>query len=271
MLSETLLAHEQLVRIGAFILMFATMATWEVFAPRRALTLPKTQRWANNLALLVINSIIVRALFPVAAVGFAVFAETHSMGVLNIWRLPTVVAIVAAVLIMDLAIYLQHIIFHALPVLWRLHRVHHADLDFDVTTGTRFHPIEILLSLGIKFVVIICLGPPAIAVLIFETLLNVTAMFNHSNIRLPNMLEELLRRLLVTPDMHRIHHSVDSSETNSNFGFCFSIWDWLLGTYRSTPRLGQVAMKIGMMELRDPRDVENLRGMLLIPFSPRSD
>jgi sterol desaturase/sphingolipid hydroxylase (fatty acid hydroxylase superfamily) len=173
---------------------------------------------------------------------------------------------IAAILLLDLAIYLQHLVFHAVPLLWRLHRVHHADLDFDVTTGTRFHPIEILLSMGIKFLIIVTLGPPVIAVLIFETLLNVTAMFNHSNITMPSQADRILRSALVTPDMHRVHHSIDRSETNSNFGFCFSFWDRLLGTYVPAPALGHAAMIIGIPDLCDPHDVVNLKGMLAIPF-----
>jgi sterol desaturase/sphingolipid hydroxylase (fatty acid hydroxylase superfamily) len=230
-------------------------------------TVIKVKRWANNLALLLINSFLVRILFPAAAVGFAVFAETHEMGILRILEIPESVAIVASIVLLDLAIYLQHLIFHAVPLLWRLHRVHHADLDFDVTTGVRFHPIEILLSMGIKFLVIVTLGPPIWAVLIFETLLNVTAMFNHSNVAMPAWIDRILRFVLVTPDMHRVHHSIDRAETNSNFGFCFSLWDRLLGTYKEAPALGHLAMTIGVSEFRDPDKVVGLKGMLAMPFS----
>jgi sterol desaturase/sphingolipid hydroxylase (fatty acid hydroxylase superfamily) len=267
MLTQTLLAYEQAIRLAAFFLMLAGMAAWEMLAPRRALTVPKGRRWANNLALLLINSILVRVLFPAAALGFAALAETKSMGLLHMGRLPQPLAIILSVVVLDFAIYLQHIVFHAVPVLWRLHRVHHADLDFDVTTGTRFHPIEILLSMGIKFLVIVALGPPVIAVFVFELLLNVTAMFNHSNIRLPDRIDGFARKLLVTPDMHRIHHSVDRAKANSNFGFCFSVWDRLLGSYRATPRLGHAAMQIGVAELREPKQVVTLKGMLALPFT----
>lgn len=189
------------------------------------------------------------------------------MGLLRIFDIPEALAVVVAVVSLDLAIYLQHLVFHAVPLLWRVHRVHHADLDFDVTTGTRFHPLEILLSMGIKFLIIITLGPPVLAMLIFETLLNVTAMFNHANIAMPNRMDRILRSLLVTPDMHRVHHSIDRAETNSNFGFCFSLWDRLLGTYRQAPALGHVAMTIGVAELREPNEVVDLKGMLLLPFA----
>jgi sterol desaturase/sphingolipid hydroxylase (fatty acid hydroxylase superfamily) len=266
MLTEFALAHEPVVRIAAFVLMLTAMMVWEHLAPKRVQSVSKMRRWANNLILLLINSIVVRILFPAAAMGFAVFAEIHQMGLLRILAMPDAVAVIAAVLLLDLAIYLQHLVFHAVPLLWRLHRVHHADLDFDATTGTRFHPIEILLSMGIKFLIIVTLGPPVIAVLMFETLLNVTAMFNHSNISMPNQADRILRSLLVTPDMHRVHHSIDRIETNANFGFCFSFWDRLLGTYKPVPALGHTAMTIGIPEFRNPRDVVNLKGMLAIPF-----
>ena len=266
MLTQTLLNHEQAIRLAAFVAMLVAMAAWEILAPRRALAVPKAKRWANNLALLLINSILVRVLFPAAAIGFAVFAESRSMGLFHMVYLSQPLAIVLSVVVMDFAIYLQHIVFHAVPVLWQLHRVHHADLDFDVTTGTRFHPIEIVLSMGIKFLVIITLGPPVVSVLIFELLLNVTAMFNHANIRLPDRIDGLVRRLVVTPDMHRIHHSVDRGETNSNFGFCLSVWDRSLGTYLATPRLGHIAMQIGVAALRDPNRVITVKGMLALPF-----
>jgi sterol desaturase/sphingolipid hydroxylase (fatty acid hydroxylase superfamily) len=266
MLTEFVLTHEPFVRVAAFVLTLAAMILWEVWAPRRILMVPRIRRWRNNLTLLLINSILVRILFPAAAVGFAAFAASHEMGLLRIFQISGALAIIASVVLLDLAIYLQHLLFHAVPLLWRLHRVHHADLDFDVTTGTRFHPIEILLSMGIKFLIIITLGPPVIAVLIFETLLTVTAMFNHSNIAMPRHVDQILRGLLVTPDMHRIHHSIDRTETNSNFGFCFSFWDRSLGTYKPDPALGHVAMTIGIPAFRNPNDVVNLKGVLVLPF-----
>ena len=266
MLTHFLLANKPFVRLTAFFLTLAAMVMWEIRAPRRALTAPKARRWANNLALLLINSLMIRILFPAAAVGVAAFAEAQQMGLLRIFDIPEALAVVVAVVLLDLAIYLQHLVFHAVPLLWRLHRVHHADLYFDVTTGTRFHPIEILLSMGIKFLIIVTLGPPVLTVLIFETLLNVTAMFNHSNIVAPSPMDRILRGLLVTPDMHRVHHSIDRAESNSNFGFCFPLWDRLLGTYRQAPALGHAAMTIGIAELREPSKVVELKGMLLIPF-----
>lgn len=266
MLTDFVLAHEPIIRVAAFLVVFAAMVVLEVLTPRRPRTAPKARRWANNLALLLINSVLVRMLFPAAAVGFAAFAEVHHMGLLRIWEIPEAMSMVAAVLLLDLAIYLQHLTFHAVPLLWRPHRVHHADLDFDVTTGTRFHPIEILVSMGIKFLIIVTLGPPVLAVLIFETLLNVTSMFNHSNIAMPERMDRILRALVVTPDMHRVHHSIDRTETNSNFGFCFSLWDRLLGTYVQAPALGHLAMSIGVLELRELKIVVNLKGLLAIPF-----
>ncbi len=268
MLTDFALAHEPILRVAVFLVVLACMAIWEIRAPRRAPTVVKVKRWANNLALLLINSFLVRILFPAAAVGFAAFAEARGMGLLRILAIPEVVAVAAAVVLLDLAIYFQHLVFHGVPLLWRLHRVHHADLDFDVTTGVRFHPIEILLSMSIKFLIIVTLGPPVLAVFIFETLLNVTAMFSHSNAAMPCWIDRILRFVLVTPDMHRVHHSIERGETNSNFGFCFSLWDRLMGTYNEAPALGHLAMTIGVSGLRDPDKVIDLKGMLAMPFRP---
>jgi sterol desaturase/sphingolipid hydroxylase (fatty acid hydroxylase superfamily) len=188
------------------------------------------------------------------------------MGLLAIYPLPPLLALVLAVVALDLAIWVQHVLVHAVPVLWRLHRVHHADLDYDLTTGARFHPLEILLSMLIKFAAILVLGPPVAAVVLFEVLLNATAMFNHANVRLPLGLDRRLRWVLVTPDMHRVHHSVEDDETNSNFGFNLSIWDRLFGTYLDQPRAGHECMTIGIRDRRDPLEVDRLPGMLALPF-----
>lgn len=260
-----LLSHEVPVRLGVFFGIFAAMAVWELAAPRRALRQRKPVRWTNNLALTVVNSILVRAILPVAAIGVAGFAVEHGVGVLNVFNLPYAWALVLSVLVLDVAIYLQHLMFHAVPLLWRLHRVHHADLDFDVTTGARFHPIEIVLSMLIKFAVIVVLGPPALAVLIFEILLNATSMFNHGNVRLPARIDRVLRWLVVTPDMHRVHHSIEPRETNSNFGFNVPWWDRLFGTYQAQPQAGHDAMTIGIEQFRAPRELW-LDRMLLQPF-----
>ena len=217
--NEWALAHEPVVRLGAFFGVFALMALWETLAPRRARLLPRRVRWLHNLALVLLNSLILRLLFPLAAVGFALLAAERGWGLLNAFALPFWWAFLLSVIALDFAIYLQHVMFHAVPLLWRLHRVHHADADFDVTTGARFHPLEILLSMLIKFAAIAVLGAPAAAVLVFEVLLNATAMFNHANLRLPEPVDRRLRRLLVTPEMHRIHHSMEVVEANSNFGF----------------------------------------------------
>ena len=260
-----LLSHEVAVRLGVFFGIFATMAVWELLAPRRTLQLPKSVRWTNNLALTILNGILVRAILPVAAIGVAGFAADRGMGMLNLVHVSYPWAVVLSVLALDLAIYFQHLMFHAVPLLWRLHRVHHADLDFDVTTGARFHPVEIVLSMLIKFAVILVLGPPALAVLLFEILLNATSMFNHGNVRLPAGIDRLLRLIVVTPDMHRVHHSVDPRETNTNFGFNVPWWDRLFGTYRAQPPAGHAAMTIGVEQFRTPRELW-LDRMLLQPF-----
>ena len=267
--SDWLLANEPTVRLGFFIGIFAIMAVWEVVAPRRALTLSKAMRWGNNIGLVVFNTVLLRLVFPVAAIGMAAFAAAQGWGLLNYVELPFWLAVLVAVIALDFVIWLQHVMVHAIPVLWRLHRVHHADPDYDLTTGARFHPIEIILSMLIKFATIAVLGPPAVAVIIFEVLLNATAMFNHGNVRLPIKIDRVLRWFVVTPDMHRVHHSVEDDETNSNFGFNLPWWDRLFGTYRDQPRGGHEEMMIGIRGYNRPRDVSWLPGLLVLPFRGR--
>lgn len=257
---------EPLIRAGSFLAVFAVMAVWEVLAPRRALTVSKVLRWGNNLALVVLNTMALRLVFPAAAVGAATLAAQNGWGLANFLELPHWLAVACAVLALDLVIWTQHRMMHAIPLLWRLHRVHHADPDYDVTTGARFHPIEILISMLIKFAAISMLGAPVLAVLIFEVVLNATSMFNHANVRLPLALDRVLRWIVVTPDMHRVHHSIESDETNSNFGFNVPWWDRLFGTYRAQPRAGHVGMTIGLDGYRDPRQVSWLTGLLTLPF-----
>ena len=268
MTTETsyLLGHELAVRLGVFLGVLALMAAWEALAPRRALAVSKARRWASNLGIVVLNSALLRIIFPATAVAVAVLAQERGWGLLNQYEVPFTLAVAASVIALDLAIYLQHVMFHAVPALWRLHRVHHADLDFDVTTGARFHPIEILLSMLVKMAVIVVIGPPAAAVMIFEVLLNATAMFNHANVRLPLAADRLLRLLVVTPDMHRVHHSVEEHETNSNFGFNLSLWDRLFRTYKAQPDAGHERMTIGIRGYRAPKLVSDLPGMLVLPF-----
>lgn len=250
-----LLAHEPAVRLGAFAGIFAVMALWEVLAPRREQAIGRWKRWPANLGIVVLDSLLVRLLFPAAAVGVALYTEAHGWGLFHALGMSGWLAIVASMLLLDLAIYLQHVMFHAVPLLWRLHRMHHTDLEFDLTTGARFHPLEILLSLVIKLGVIVALGTPAVAVLAFEVVLNVTSMFNHGNVGLPRRLDQGLRWVLVTPDMHRVHHSWHPAETNSNFGFNLSWWDRVFGTYRAQPRDGHIGMTIGINQFRDPREL----------------
>lgn len=259
-------AHEAAIRLGCFIGIFAVMALWEIAAPRRALTVSKAVRWGNNLGLVALNTVLLRLLFPAAAVGMATFAADQGWGLLHYFQTPAWLAIPIAVIVMDLVIWLQHVMVHAVPALWRLHRVHHADLDYDLTTGARFHPIEIILSMLIKFATIVVLGPPIVAVILFEVILNGMAMFNHANVRLPPAVDRVLRWLVVTPDMHRVHHSVEDDEANSNFGFNLSCWDRLFGTYRDQPRGGHEGMTIGIRGHREPREVSQLPGLLALPF-----
>lgn len=254
-MTETLLANEPMLRLSVFLGVLVAMAVWELAAPRRRQDIPRVLRWTNNLALVVVDTVILRLTFPILAVGLALMAEARGWGLFNALDLPLWLAVLLSILLLDLAIYLQHVLFHAVPGLWRLHRMHHADLEFDVTTGLRFHPAEIVLSMVIKLAVVAALGAPAVAVLLFEVLLNATALFNHANIRLPAGLDRVLRWVVVTPDMHRVHHSVIPVETNSNFGFNLPWWDHLLGTYRAQPKAGHDGMTIGIEQFRTHRDL----------------
>jgi sterol desaturase/sphingolipid hydroxylase (fatty acid hydroxylase superfamily) len=264
-MADVVLANEPLIRLLAFAGIFAAMAAWELLAPRREHNLGRGTRWPGNIGVVVLDTVLLRLVFPTTAVGLALLAEAQGWGLLHTLALPTWVSVPLAVLALDLAIYLQHVLFHAVPALWRLHRMHHADLEFDVTTGARFHPIEILLSMGIKLGVVAALGAPAVAVLVFEVLLNATSMFNHSNVRMPERLDRVLRWIVVTPDMHRVHHSIIARETNSNFGFNLPWWDRLFGTYRDQPAAGHETMTIGIEQFREPVE-QRLDRMLTQPF-----
>lgn len=269
-MNEFVLNHEAAIRLWAFSTILASMALWEVLTPCRTLSIPRSRRWVSNLALVVINTVVIRLMFPAAAVGAAVFAQAQGWGLFNYLDIPGWIAIIISVLMLDLTIYFQHVLFHAVPVLWRVHRMHHADLDFDVTTGVRFHPIEIVLSMLIKVGMIAALGAPALAVLIFELLLSATSLFNHGNVLMPQWLDRALRWIVVTPHMHRVHHSVEASETNSNFGFNLPWWDRLFGTYRHQPREGTQGMTIGIRDFRDSNDCTNLVRLLSLPFVDRA-
>jgi len=263
---DFILQHENTIRLSVFLGMLGLMGLWELLAPRRAPKVSKLLRWGNNLSLIFLNSFILRLLFPAAAVGMAVFASDNGWGIFNYFDFNPLVEIIVAVIVMDFIIYLQHVLVHAVPALWRLHRVHHADIDYDVTTGARFHPIEILLSMLIKFATIVVLGPAVVAVVIFEVLLNGMAMFNHGNVGLPATLDKLLRYFIVTPDMHRVHHSIEDDETNSNFGFNLSWWDRLFGTYREQPRYGHIGMTIGIRHFDTKQQATWIHGLLIMPF-----
>src|ERR1700724_3537785 len=241
------------------------MALWEAVAPRRVRSYSWPRRWPSNLSIVALNTVLVRVLLPATAVSLALAGERRGWGMLNNLPVPAWMTVVATVVVLDLAIYFQHVMFHAVPALWRVHRMHHADLDFDVTTGARFHPLEIVISMIIKIAAVAAIGPPPQAVVIFEVVLNATSMFNHSNVRIPAGADRVLRWLLVTPDMHRVHHSVIRAETNSNFGFNLSWWDRALGTYRAQPERGHLGMTIGLDQFRDPAELRFDR-MLLQPW-----
>lgn len=247
------LENEGGLRLSIFLAVFGLMSVWELLAARRTQGQSRARRWLANFGLSLIDALVVRLLFPAAAVGIAVFAEARGLGLLHLVDWPDWLEIALAVLLLDLVVYGQHVLFHAVPILWRVHRVHHTDEDLDATSGIRFHPVEIVLSMGIKAAAILLLGPQAFAVFLFEVLLNASSMWNHANIGLPKRLEQPLRTLLVTPDMHRIHHSIEQDESNRNFGFNLSWWDRLFGTYRAEPRGGQEAMKLGVEGFEERR------------------
>ena len=260
-----MLPNEAAVRLGASLAVFTALALWEAAMPRRPRSYSRLRRWPSNLAIVALNTALLRILLPATAISLASAGESRGWGLFNELPVPTSAAVIASVVLLDIAIYLQHVMFHAVPALWRVHRMHHADLDFDVSTGVRFHPIEIVLSMLIKFGVVVALGAPALGVLIFEVLLNATSMFNHGNVRVPVPLDRYLRWLVVTPDMHRVHHSILIGETNSNFGFNLPWWDRLLGTYRDQPAAGHDGMTIGIEQFRAARELW-LDRMLLQPF-----
>ncbi len=269
-MTQWLLAQEAALRLGCFLGVLVVVATWEQLLPRRARLTTRRARWPHNIAVAALGTALVRLALPATAVTFALGWQALGRGMLPALGLPFPLDVVLAVILLDLAIYGQHVLFHAVPVLWRLHRMHHADVDFDVTTGVRFHPLEILLSMLIKFAVIAAIGAPALAVLVFEVMLNATSMFNHGNVRLPEGVDRWLRWIVVTPDMHRVHHSVIRRETDSNYGFNLPWWDRLFGTYRAQPQEGHVGMTIGLMQFRDSAELR-LDRLLTQPFrSPKA-
>lgn len=260
--------HEVPIRLGFFLGSLVVMALWEVAAPRRVLTTAKGARWFANLGLVAVDALALRLLLPLQAAGAALYASDHGWGILNSIALPEWLKITLGVLCLDLIIYVQHAKFHTMPFFWRFHRVHHTDLDFDVTTGVRFHPVEILLSMGIKMTAVVLLGAPVVAVILFEVLLNATSLFNHGNVRLPGRIDGVLRLLVVTPEMHRVHHSVVIREYNSNFGFNLPWWDRLFGTYRPQPAAGHEGMTIGLNQYRDAKLLRFPR-LLTLPFNSK--
>lgn len=262
---DLLLAHEPGIRLGVFATLLLAMALWELIAARRPQRVPRGRRWPANLMIVALDTLAVRLVFPLAAVGVALAIEPRGWGLVPWLGVPGWLAIPLCVVALDGVIYFQHRAFHAVPWLWRLHRMHHADLEFDVTTGLRFHPLEILLSMLLKVCVVVALGAPAVAVLLFEVILSATSLFNHGNVGLPVHVDRWLRLLVVTPDMHRVHHSWHRHETDSNFGFNLPWWDRLFGTYRAQPEEGHLGMTIGLEAFRDPRELR-LDRLLTQPF-----
>jgi len=265
-----LIQHADQIRLASFVALFILFALLESLKPRRKLSLPRLFHWINNLSLSVLNSVLLKLLFPILAFGIAVFAEARQLGAFNLVQMPAWLEVLLALLLLDLAIYLQHMVFHKVPLLWRLHGVHHSDVDIDVSSGIRFHPIEIILSMLIKMAIVLLIGAPALAVLLFEIILNATSMFNHANFYLPLKIDLMVRKLIVTPDMHRVHHSIHRQETDSNYGFNLSVWDRLFGTYVAQPRDGHDTMLLGIEYFRKKQN-QRLLPLLVQPFRRGSD
>jgi sterol desaturase/sphingolipid hydroxylase (fatty acid hydroxylase superfamily) len=261
------MSKTDMIRLAFFFGILALIALWEVAVPRRGRGYPKALRWASNLGIVAIYLLTIRIIFPVLPAGVADAAYGGGYGFFGYTGMPYWPSVVIGFVALDFVIYLQHVMFHAVPFLWRFHMMHHADLDFDVTTGLRFHPVEIIISTIIKITVVAALGPPLLAVVVFEVLLNGTSMFNHGNVYMPLGIDRIARLFVVTPDMHRVHHSVTIRETNSNFGFNLPWWDRLLGTYRAQPAKGHMGMTIGLSHIREAKRCLNLGGMLALPFT----
>jgi sterol desaturase/sphingolipid hydroxylase (fatty acid hydroxylase superfamily) len=261
-----ILDHQLIIRLSSFFSILLFMAIWEIFAPRRALRTAKVFRWTNNLLLTALNGVAAHFIYPLSAAALAVIVEERGWGIMGYLQVPSFPAGLISIVFLDFVIYLQHFIFHKVKLLWHIHGMHHTDLDIDVTTGARFHPIEIVLSLLIKMGIILLIGVPAWSFIVFEVILNATSMFNHSNVFLNERIDKRLRSVLVTPDMHRVHHSVIIREHDSNFGFNFSWWDRLFSTYQSQPKEGHDNMVIGLANFRDPHGL-SFMSLIGLPFT----
>ena len=253
------------IRLGSFAGIFLLLTALEFAIPRKTRVKPHLSRWTSNFSLLIVSTLLLRFALPVTAVAFAGYICGQGFGLFNLIGLPVWLEIALAIILLDLAIWGQHVLMHYVPLLWRFHRVHHADEDIDASSGVRFHPGEMLASFGIKLAAIALLGPAALAVFLFEVLLNAASLFEHANISLPKRVDSLLRRLIVTPDMHRVHHSVHRHETNSNFGFCLSIWDRLFRTYTAQPEDGHDAMRLGL-DRRPEGETDQFVYVMGLPF-----
>lgn len=267
-MTETAFNDPSWIRLGCFVGVLLLCTLWENVLPRKVLTVSRAFRWVNNLSLVALNSVVIALVLPIAAFQAAVIASEHQWGLFQVLSLPDWLNVLLSIILLDFVIYVQHVIFHRIPVLWKLHRMHHADLDIDVTTGARFHPIEILISMVIKIGAVFMLGVSPIAIVMFEIILNASAMFNHSNAKLALPVDAWLRKAIVTPDMHRVHHSVIQRETHSNFGFFLSVWDRMFSTYRAQPELGHEHVVIGLPDIRDKQE-QRLDKLLTQPFRYR--
>lgn len=265
-LEKYIIENEPIIRLIFFFGIFFTMSILEYIIPKRKLLLSKFKRWANNISLVFLNSLLLRIFFPTAAIGISFYANNNNIGLFNFFELPFISAVILSILLLDLIIYTQHRLFHTIDFFWKFHKVHHSDMDYDLTTGFRFHPIEILLSMLIKILFILILGVPVVAVLIFEVILSTLSVFNHSNIHLPKKVDHILKYFIVTPDIHRIHHSIYSDELNSNYGFNLTLWDKLFNTYKESPKDSYTTMTIGLKNIQDENKTVSLLSILKLPF-----
>lgn len=265
-MKELIIENEVYIRIVFFILTLVIVAFYEYKSPRKKLVLSKIRRWINNISLVILNSLLIKFIFPIAAFGIAIYLESKNFGILYLFDLSYIEKIIISILLLDLIIYWQHRLFHKIDFFWKFHRVHHSDFDFDLTTGVRFHPIEIIFSMSIKIFFIVLLGTPAVAVIIFEIALSSFAIFNHSNIHLPYNIDKILRYFIITPDFHRIHHSIHTNELKSNYGFSLSIWDRIFRSYTKKPKDGYENMTIGLKEYRDQNKIVFILDLIKMPF-----
>ncbi len=264
--NEYIIANEPIIRLSFFVSILLLMSLFEYIIPKKELLLSKFKRWSNNISIIVVNSFLLKFIFASSIITISIYTTENKIGLLNLFEISFFFSVILSIILLDLIIYFQHRLFHKIDFFWKFHKVHHSDMDFDVTTGLRFHPIEIIISMLIKMISVFIIGVPIIAIVIFEIILSSLSMFNHSNIKLPAILDKRLRYFIVTPDMHRIHHSIHNEELNSNYGFNISLWDRIFSSYTNKPKNGYEKMTIGLKEFYDENKTVSILNILSLPF-----